>query len=191
MGMINESVEEIIERIYINHLGIFYNIAMNNFKFNRETTEDMIQKAFVKTLETKDRIRIKTEAGIRSYILIVFQNIIIDFIRKNKNIIIITDDSLKANSKNDIPKNKKVADNAPSPLEIILIGESKRFLKKACKELPSRRRKILKLIYFKNQSWNEIAEKLFITRATFYREKERALKQLKKIYKKFMGDLTA
>jgi RNA polymerase sigma-70 factor (ECF subfamily) len=124
--------------------------------------EEIVSDCFIKIWENRKKIDIKT--SVKNYIFLILRNSIIDYYRKKQ----IFQETIE-----EIPD---IADES-------YFDEQKQYavLYKALEKLPQQRRKILELAIFDSFTYNQIAEKLNITRNTVKTQIARAYRQLKEL----------
>jgi RNA polymerase sigma-70 factor (ECF subfamily) len=140
----------------------FNQMCLYAYKSTRDSrvTEELVSDCFIKLWEKRRKIEIKT--SVRHYLFLMLRNGIIDYYRKK---------SFLTESIEEIPE----------PADEDVFDEQKQYavLYTALEELPDQRRKILELAVFDSLSYNEIAEKLEISRNTVKTQIARAYRFLK------------
>lgn len=127
---------------------------------NSGIVEELVSDCFIKIWENRKKISIKIST--KNYIFIILRNSIIDYYRK------------KQYHQETLEKLPEIADEN-------YFDEQKQYalLYKALEKLPEQRRKILELAVFESLSYNQIAEKLNISRNTVKTQIARAYRFLK------------
>ena len=144
------------------HDRYFNQLCLYAFKSaqNPEILEELVSDCFIKLWENRKNIEIKT--SVKHYIYLMLRNSIIDYQRKRKFLTESLDKINEPASADFFEEQKDYAD-----------------LYSALEKLPEQRRKILELAVFESLSYNEIAEKLQISRNTVKTQICRAYRFLK------------
>lgn len=137
---------EAIYREYYNPLVNFVNKYINNF----ENSKEVVQFAFIKIWENKDKIEVHSSP--KSYLFQITKNSMIDFIRKNKNHFNNLELSL-----NDL----NVFDDSGKPLDPYIVRQAVEFCLKDKKE---KAREIFMMNKFEGLTYEEIADYLQISK---------------------------
>jgi RNA polymerase sigma-70 factor (family 1) len=144
------------------HNRYFSQLCLYAFKSakNAEVMEELVSDCFIKLWENRTTIEIKT--SVKHYIFLMLRNSIIDYQRKKKfNTIQI----------------EEISD--PASEEFFNDQEEYADLYSAFEKLPEQRRRILELAIFESFSYNQISEKLHISRNTVKTQISRAYRFLK------------
>lgn len=142
--------------LYFNHLCLYaYKSGQN-----QEVLEELVSDCFIKLWENRKTIDIKT--SVKHYIFLMLRNSIIDYQRKKK---------FFTQSLNDISE--------PAGEDVFDEQKDYAVLYSALEKLPEQRRRILELAVFESLSYNQIAEKLQISRNTVKTQISRAYRFLK------------
>lgn len=126
--------------------------------------EDLVQDAFIKLYEKRDKLTIKTT--LEGYLLQMIRNSCIDYLRKNK----VDLEDLDGVTVID----------ASTASSILIQLEYEEAFYEVVKSLPDQCRKIFELSRFEGKTNSEIAETLNISKRTVESQISNALKRLKK-----------
>lgn len=144
------------------HDRYFNQLCLYAFKSaqNPEVMEELVSDCFIKLWENRTAIDIKT--SVKHYIFLMLRNSIIDYQRKKKFL--------------TVP-----FDNINEPADEAFFDEQKEYaiLYSALEKLPEQRRRILEMAVFELLSYNQIAEKLHLSRNTVKTQISRAYRFLK------------
>ncbi len=135
--------------------------AIRSTNGNSGLAEELVSDCFIKMWD--DRNKIEISASVKQYLFRMLQNNIIDHFRKKRII------SEPINKDYTSPGNEKDFDDQ----------KQYALLFKAVKMLPEQCRKILELAVFEGLTYNQIAEKLGISRNTVKTQMGRAYRFLK------------
>ncbi len=123
--------------------------------------EDLVFDCFIKLWELRQKIEIKT--SVKHYLFLMLRNSIIDHYRKKRLFTEpLTPGFSDPGEEEDFDDQKKYA-----------------FLYASLEQLPSQRRKILEMAVFDSMTYNQIAEKMHISRNTVKTQIARAYRFLK------------
>lgn len=144
------------------HSLYFYQMCLYTHKkiSDNQTVENIVSDCFIRIWENRKNIQIKT--SFRSYLFRVLQNRIYDYYREKKEEIILYQE-------------------VPDVEERYNFDEQYRYVKlyKAISKLPEKQKQVLELAVFESLSYNEIAQKLNISKNTVKTQISRAYKFLK------------
>lgn len=137
--------------------------AIKSTHGNTPLAEELVSDCFIKIWEYRKKIEIKT--SVEHYLFLILHNEIVDHYRKKR---VITEPLIQ-----DFiaPVNEKEFDDQKHYARLY----------KAVKKLPEQCRKILELAVYDSLSYNEIAEKLHISRNTVKTQMGRAYKHLREM----------
>lgn len=135
--------------------------AIKSTNGNSGLAEELVSDCFIKIWD--DRNKIEINASVKQYLFRILQNNIIDHFRKKRII------SEPINKDYTSPGNEKDFDDQ----------KQYALLFKAMKMLPEQCRRILELAVFEGLTYNQIAEKLGISRNTVKTQMGRAYRFLK------------
>ncbi len=136
---------------YFNQLCLY---AFKSAK-SSEVIEELVSDCFIKLWENRKTIEIKT--SVKHYIFLMLRNSIIDYQRKKKFVTV---------------QIEEISD--PASEDFFDDQEEYAVLYSAFEKLPEQRRRILELAVFESLSYNQIAEKLHISRNTVKTQISRA-----------------
>lgn len=144
------------------HDRYFHQMCLYAFKNidNCGLAEELVADCFIKIWENRKKIVINT--SVKHYIFLMVRNSIIDYYRKKR---ILTDN----------------LDEIPEPADEKFFDEQQQYarLYQALQKLPDQRRKILEMAVFENMTYQQIAEKLDISKNTVKTQMGRAYRFLK------------
>ena len=122
--------------------------------------EELVSDCFIKIWENRGKIEIKS--SVKHYIFLMLRNSIIDHYRKKRIITEPIDNITEPSTEKDFDEQKQYA-----------------ALYSLLQKLPGQRRKIVELAVFDSLTYNEIAQKLNITKNTVKTQIGRAYRFLK------------
>ncbi len=169
-------VDNLIERVYNKHFGLFMSIGMNTYRLEHETIKEKIQEAFTKVWKNRKTIKAQEEAGVRSFALSVFRNTCISHLRKPNPFVDVGYKDEDSNPGRGDSYMENVADLASDPLNEILLIEEKRLQNEVIHQLPPKYREPVRLS-LAGMKRKDIAEKLGIRETTIHNLKHRGLKK--------------
>ena len=144
------------------HDRYFYQMCLYAFKNtdNSGLAEELVSDCFIKIWENRKKIEINT--SVKHYIFLMLRNSIVDYHRRKR---IVTDQ----------------LDVIPEPADEAFFDEQLEYarLYAALKKLPEQRRKILEMAVFDSMTYQQIAEKLDISKNTVKTQMGRAYRFLK------------
>lgn len=144
------------------HEKYFHQMCLYTLKSVDESgvVEEIVSDCFIEIWENRNKIEIRS--SVKYYIFLMLRHNIIDFHRKNK---ILTDS----------------IERTPEPAEEEVFDEQQQYaaLFSALEKLPGQRRRILELAVFDSMTYNEIAQKLKISKNTVKTQIGRAYRFLK------------
>lgn len=182
--------EETFKALYAAHKRYIFAIAFNILK-NSDSANDVTQEVFIKLLKQPES---KVRGRELKWLVIVARNTSLKILKKNERFVAIPncDVGLDPYTKADNSVLKKVIDNdsiicVNSPKEKMLRDEQQQLCKtnvtKAIKKLPPRLQELIKLRFFKNLSYNQIAERKKLTQGNVGFLLNKATTKLKKLLK--------
>lgn len=174
-------LSELVEKIYKSYFYLFLSIGKKNYGLDDDTLKDMIQETFIKVWKNKHTIRIKNEAGVRSFAIRAFRNTCISYLR-------IPNPFVEKEDNNDMNPDRrksdfieeKVADTGSDPLSEILLIEEMRLQETVINKLPPKYRETVKLS-LEGIKRKDIAQKLGLKNTVIHNLKHRGLKKYEKI----------
>lgn len=152
---------------------------------NSVDAEDLTIEAFGKAFKNIDRY--SPNYAFSTWLFKIASNNCIDYLRKHKG----KDYAFQANaedisqtgSNEDMPKHIQLESSNPKPDELLMTREKAKTLRKVVKELKPRYKKLVELRYFKEYSYEEIAQELDIPLGTVKAQLFRARELLFNILK--------
>lgn len=155
----NKALQELHDK-YFHVMCLFASKSIND----HQNVENLVSDCFIKIWENRKEIEIKT--SIKAYLYRMLRNRVVDYYRKKEE---ITDSICEFD------------DN----VEDTDFDDSQRYAKlyQAISKLPEQRRRILELAIFESHSFQEIADKLEISKNTVKTQIARAYRFLKESLK--------
>lgn len=144
------------------HDKYFHQVCLYAFRATSDSglAEEMVSGCFIKIWENRDRIDIKV--SVKHYLFLMARNSVVDCQRKRKILI-------------------EPLDKIPEPADEEVFDDQKKYanLYAVLEKLPAQRKNILELAVFQSLSYNDIAERLQISRNTVKTQISRAYRFLK------------
>lgn len=160
---IKQNNKKALKKLHDKYFHQMYLYASKTLDGNSSLAEEIVSDCFIKLWESRKKIEI--ESSIKYYLYLILRNNIIDYSRKNRLITEpITRDFISL-------EDQKFFDDQKQFVKLYL----------AIKKLPLQCRKILELAVFENLTYNEIAEKLNISKNTVKTQIGRAYKRLREM----------
>lgn len=167
-------IEQVIEKTYRNHIGLFLSIGCTTFHFDLETSRDILQETFETLWSVRQRLK-RDELSVRKFALTTYHNKCIDNLRKRRVRI------------KSIPTLRTATGSSEDPLHVLLLIEGKRLISTAIEKLPSKCRQIVRLS-LQGLKPREIVERLAISKNMVRNLKHRCFEKLKQILKVLDSD---
>ena len=160
---IRQSNKKAIKKLHDKYFHQMYLYAIKSTKGNDDVAEELVSDCFIKLWENRKKIDIR--GSVKHYLFLMLHNHIIDHFRKKK----LLTEPLGQNV--EIPGDEKFFD------------DQKQFarLYQAVNKLPDQCRKVLELAIYESLSYQEIAEKLQISKNTVKTQVGRAYKYLREM----------
>ena len=159
------------ERLFFQYYPVLCRIA-HGYVRSSVVVEEIVSDIFVKLWNDRSTIIIHT--SLRDYLFRSVQNICIDYLRAEKKrrqqTTYLDDSELSC---------KTLADLGENPLDYLVSYETEQLIIKAIDELPERYQLTFKLRRFDELSYDEIAEKMGITKNTVKSNLREAMSVLK------------
>lgn len=166
----------LIEKIYVEHFGLFVHIGSKFYGLHIETLKEVIQDTFLKVL-TNDTKKPTNEPDMRSYLKTIFKNKCIDYLRKPDIFV-----NCVSNDTNQVTTNQENVADLNSLQEILLFEEL--LLRKATIErLPAKYREPVRL-RLEGEKRKDIARILKIKESSVHNLVYRGLSKYKEIMDK-------
>lgn len=147
---------------------------------NRDDAEDLTIEAFGKAFNNLEKY--SPDYAFSTWLFKIATNNCIDYIRKKRLVTTSLDNTLTNDDGESVQINIK--DSAPDPEQKILKGQRAEIVRDAVAELKPKYRSLIELLYFKEFSYDEIAEEMNLplgtVKAQLFRAKEMLLQELKK-----------
>lgn len=160
---IKQNDKKALKKLHDKYFHQMYLYTSKTLNGNSALAEEIVSDCFIKLWE--DRKKIEIEVSLKYYLYIILRNNIIDYSRKKKPLTEpITGDFM-------FPDDEKFFDDQKQFAELYM----------AIKKLPLQCRKILELAVFENMTYNEIADKLNISKNTVKTQIGRAYKRLREM----------
>jgi len=146
---------------------------------NKSDAEDLTIEAFGKAF--KNIHQYSPNFAFSTWLFKIASNNCIDFLRKKRNNIVSIDGGITDDKENDQPIHLK--DETPDPEEFLIKQQKKVLMRTVVKKLKPRYRILIELRYFKEFSYEEIAEELDLplgtVKAQLFRARELLFNTLK------------
>lgn len=147
---------------------------------NRDDAEDLTIEAFGKAFNNLEKY--SPDYAFSTWLFKIATNNCIDHIRKKRLETTSLDNSLTNDDGETVQINIK--DSSPDPEQKVLKGQRAEIVRDAVSELKPKYRSLIELRYFKEFSYDEIAEEMGLplgtVKAQLFRAKEMLLQELKK-----------
>jgi RNA polymerase sigma-70 factor (ECF subfamily) len=160
---IKQNDKKALRKLHDKYFHQMYLYASKSTKGNEGLAEELVFDCFIKLWENRKRIDIHD--SVKHYLFLILHNHIIDHFRKKKLLTVPLADDFKA------PGDEKFFDDQKQYARLYL----------AVKKLPDQCRKVLELSIFESLTYQEIAEKLHISKNTVKTQVGRAYKHLREI----------
>ena len=159
---------------------------------NQSDAEDLMIEAFGKAFKKIDQYQ--PTYAFSTWLFKIASNNCIDFLRKKKikNISIYNNSTEAENNANDglnIETSISIQSDAPDPEETLILDQKKELLRELVDNLKPRYKQLVELRYFKEFSYEEIADELEIPIGTVKAQLFRARELLFGILKKKHGTI--
>jgi RNA polymerase sigma-70 factor (ECF subfamily) len=135
---------------------------------NSDDTDDLIQEIFVKTFVNLSTYDPRYAFG--QWIYTIAKNTFIDYVRKRR------DDLSIDNSRGEYTR--QPVSLTPNPEESIILVQRRRQLEENLRKMPDKYRQLIEMRFFKDLSYEEIAEQLELPMGTVKTQIHRARTQL-------------
>jgi len=119
---------------------------------NRELAEDIFQDTFIKVIKSLQSGKYSEEGRFVSWVMRIAHNLVIDFYRKDKHLKTISDDET------DVPLFNSVKYSELNVEEEMVINQVHEDVKILIEQLPEEQKEVVKLRYYYDLSFKEIAE---------------------------------
>lgn len=163
--MMKPKYEDIIK----NYINLVYFFAKKSLS-NQEDVDDAVQETFLKAMKTYDRFTFKSEGELKSWLLTICRNVVIDSFRANKHML-----SIEANEI-DVPDK----DHTEEWLEEQVIqAQELEKVKKILKTMKPIEQELIRLRIFEEMEFNQIAIALDANEAAVKMRYYRAINKLK------------
>lgn len=151
--------------LYDKYAPKVFGFAFSYFK-SREKSEEIVQEAFLKIWN--DRGSLQPDLSFNSYLLTISRNLIVDCIRRN---------SIESFFKSDLVK--RLASEYNHVENEVNVNELQGVVNDAINNLPAKRRKIFTLVRRENVSYNEISNRLGVSKKTIEAQMNKAHKAIR------------
>ncbi|HSW48158.1 MAG TPA: sigma-70 family RNA polymerase sigma factor [Candidatus Saccharimonadales bacterium] len=160
------------EELVKKYIGLIYFFA-KRWVYDREDTDDVVSETYKKALIRYDNFDYQTDNQLKSWLLTICRNTVIDNQRLKKPTVSLDETLEVADSQNDIEK----------WMDQEIANENVIKLKSAIGKLNETDYDIITMKYFEELTFKEIAEVLDITESKAKMRCYRALTKLKKLIK--------
>ncbi len=144
---------------------------------DRSLAEDIFQETFIKILKTLRNGNYNEEGKFGPWAVRIGRNLTIDYIRKMKRDVTITD-----SGGNDIFSYLKIAEESKE--DLIIKTQTERNVKELVKRLPEEQREVLIMRHWGNMSFKEIADATGVSINTALGRMRYALNNLRRMMEK-------
>lgn len=151
---------------------------------NRELAEDIFQDTFIKVIKSLHAGKYNDEGRFVSWVTRIAHNLIIDYYRKAKHLKTIADDDVEG----PLFNSSKFSDLNIE--ELIVDDQVSSDIKKMICELPEEQHEVVKLRYYFDMSFKEIADQTGVSINTALGRMRYAIINLRKIMEESKIDLT-
>ena len=165
------NISLVLEKIYKEYFNLFFSIGYR-YRLDKETIEDKIQEAFEKAFSNKEKIRGTSEAEIRTYVIRIFRNQCLLYLRSGKR------------QGNKTPYDTDMIDIRFDPLHEILIIEEMRLQRVALSRIEPLKYREPVALYLEGYKPRDIAVKIKKNGSTTRNLIHRGLKIFEAIMKK-------
>jgi len=160
---IKQNSKKALRRLHDKYFHQMYLYASKSTNGNKGLSEELVSDCFIKLWE--DRKKIEIHDSVKHYLFLMLRNHIIDHHRKKRPLTEPLDQDFMA------PGDEKFFDDQKQYARLYL----------ALKKLPDQCRKVLELAIFESLTYQEIAEKLHISKNTVKTQMGRAYKYLREM----------
>jgi RNA polymerase sigma-70 factor (family 1) len=160
---IKRNDKKALRKLHDKYFHQMYLYASKSTNGNEGLAEELVSDCFIKLWENRKNLDI--QSSVKHYLFIMLHNSIIDHFRKRKIITEPITDDFRA------PGNEKEFDDRKQYARLYL----------ALKKLPDQCRKVLELAVFESLSYQEIADKMHISKNTVKTQVGRAYKCLREM----------
>lgn len=171
---LNGKRKEALSILYNKYFDEIYKYSLSLLK-KTELSEDLAQEVFVQVFSNLDNFKPKSESSFKNYIFTIAHNKFINHYRKNSKHLVEYVDELP---------NSKYPILCDSPEEGFIKLENHGMLNSKISRLKSEYREIIKLRYFDELEYKEIAEEHNLSIGTVKSRLFKAHKELKDFYGK-------
>lgn len=160
---ITRNDKKALRRLHEKYYHQMYLYALKSVPDNSGLAEELVSDCFIKLWENRNKIEI--QLSVKHYLFLMLHNGIIDHFRKKRLFM------------------EPLSEDYPSTGDEKFFDDQKQYarLYLAEKKLPDQCRKILELAIFESLTYQQIAEKLQITKNTVKTQMGRAYKQLREM----------
>jgi RNA polymerase sigma-70 factor (ECF subfamily) len=152
---------------------------------NRELAEDIFQDTFIKVIKSLHAGKYSEEGRFVSWVMRIAHNLVIDFYRKDKHLKTVSDDET------DVPLFNSVKFSELNIEEELVINQIHEDVKVLVEQLPEEQKEVVKLRYYYDLSFKEIAEHTNVSINTALGRMRYAIINMRKEMEKTKVDLVA
>lgn len=145
MMVLTDDQSELVEKLYKDYYGLFYSIAYNVLKSKQEA-EDAVHTSFEKISKKIEKISQLSCPQRRSYCVVLVENHSISMLRASGKVEYVS------------TIDETIGEGAVDPEEILVRIVEEEELKRVFRMLPDEERELLRLHYYDNWSYKQIAE---------------------------------
>lgn len=157
----------LFEQIYQAHRQVMFYVA-NRILRDPQRAEDAVHDAFLRFFDQAPAIDLANEKIVRSYLVVVTQNLAIDILKKDQKIMFIEED--------------KIEKTGPQKDDFDHFEDTDQ-VERLLKAIPEAYAGVLKLKYLNQMTYEEIAQALDLKQATVRKRVQRGLDMVRNIQK--------
>lgn len=152
-----------LKRLHDTYFHKMYLYAAKSIPDRNGLVEELVSDCFIKLWENRKQIKI--HSSIKQYLFVILHNRIIDHYRKKRFL------------------TQSISEEIPDPGDEKFFDDQKQYTKlyMAVKKLPEQCRTVLELAVYESLTYNEIADRLNISRNTVKTQIARAYRSLKEM----------
>jgi len=173
---------ECLEILINRHKNKVYSYILLVVK-NRELAEDIFQDTFIKVIRSLHSGNYKEEGRFVSWVMRISHNLIIDFYRKSKHLKTIAEDDVEA----PLFNSSKYSDYNVE--QLLVSHQVNNDIKKLVEQLPEEQLEVVKLRYYFDMSFKEIADQTGVSINTALGRMRYAIINLRKLAENANVDL--
>ncbi len=142
--------EKSLETLICKHKSKIYNFIFSKV-LNRDVAEDIFQETFIKVIKTLKNGVYNEEGKFLSWVMRISHNLVIDYFRKSNRM-------PKFEPSDDYDVFQFITDNSPNAENSLIKDQVVNDLQNLITELPVDQKEVLKMRFYRDMSFKEIAE---------------------------------